>query len=209
MNVEDLIPLDTLEASEWPAYVLDAGGVIRSVNGAWDREARRAGGPLGRAVIGTRWLDHISGADARAWHDELLERLLHLPGNGRRRPVVHVCACNTPDLFRVFSTRFAPLASPGAAGVAGLLVTSTLIEEAPVGERYQIAAFDERRFLHPDGLLLQCGGCRRMHVVGSSPRAWEFVPELLWRPPHNVSHSICGLCWEVYYGTELRRRAAP
>lgn len=201
--------MDTLEASEWPAYVLDAEGTIRRVNSAWDREALKAGGPLGRAVTGTRLLDHITGDDARAWHDELLERLLHLNGNGRRRPVVHVCACNTPDRFRVFSTRFAPLALPGAAGVSGLLVTTTLIEEAPVGERYHIAVFDERRFLQPDGLLLQCSGCRRVNVVGSSPRSWEFVPELLWRPPDNVSHSICGLCWEVYYGTELRRRAAP
>jgi len=78
----ELVPRDVIEAEPWPAYVLDAAGRIVAVNGAWDRQVRRFGGPTSSEVIGTAWLDHISGEEPRAWHRELLERLL---APGRRR----------------------------------------------------------------------------------------------------------------------------
>jgi hypothetical protein len=196
LDIDELVPRDVIEAEPWPAYVLDAEGRIVEINGAWDREVPRAGGPLASAVIGTAWIDHIAGEEPRAWHRQILERL-RAPER-RSRGIVHVCACNTPELFRLFATRFQPISRGG--DFAGVLVTTRLLEEAPIGERYVVAPFDERRFLEPDGRMVQCGGCRRMRVAGSSPSVWVFVPELIARPRENTSHGICELCREVYYG---------
>jgi hypothetical protein len=197
-NIDELVPRDVIEAELWPAYVLDAAGRIIDVNSAWDREARRAGGPLASAVIGTMWLDHIAGEDVRVWHRELLDRL-RAPDR-RGRGIAHICACNTPERFRLFTTRFQPLVRAGEGELAGVLVLTRLIEEAPVGERYIVEPFDERWLLEPDGVMVQCGGCRRVRVANSSPSVWVFVPELVARPRGNVSHGLCELCREVYYG---------
>ena len=198
MATGELVSRDVIEAEPWPAYVLDAAGRIVAVNGAWDREARTAGGPTSREVIGTAWLDHIAGDEPRAWHRELLERLL--APRRRRRAFVHVCACNTPDLFRLFAARFEPIAPADEPEVEGVLVLTHQIEVAPVGERYSVAPFEERRFRQPDGVLIQCSGCRRMRAAGSSPDLWVFVPEVVAHPREDISHGICGTCREVYYG---------
>lgn len=202
MDTDEIVPRDVLEAEPWPAYVLDATGKFVAVNRAWDREAQQAGGPTGSAVIGTMWLDHIASEEARAWYRALLERLW--APDRRGRGIDHVCACNTPELYRLFATRFEPIAPEDEGGLAGVLIVTRLLEEAPIGERYSVAPFDERRFLQPDGVLLQCGGCRRMRVAGSSPSLWVFVSELVARPRANVSHGLCEICREVYYGIAPR-----
>jgi hypothetical protein len=209
VDIETLIPRSTLANQAWPAYVLDAAGKIFHVNAAWDREACNSAGLLGRQVIGTAWLDHIAGDEVRAWHRELLDRLLHPPDGASRGRMNHVCACNTAERFRIFSTHFDRLMLPGEDGVAGVLVTSSLLGEAPIDARYLVASFDERRLRQPDGTMLQCSGCRRMSVAGSSPRVWEFVPKLVWHPRPDISHGICALCREVYYGTTERYRLEP
>ena len=80
-----------------------------------------------------------------------------------------------------------------------MLVVTTLIEDAPVGERYPTAPPDERAYRQPSGLVLQCSGCRRVHVAGTSPRIWRFVPEYVALPPRQVTHGLCEVCRALYW----------
>jgi hypothetical protein len=184
-----------LDAEPWPACVLDPEGSIVCVNEAWDRIAAASKGPLAAEVVGTRWSDHIEGAELRAWYEALLERVLH-GGAGES----HRCDCNTPDRYRLFSSRFEPLRARRSAEKVGVLILTSLIEEAPIGERYRLGTPDELRYLDPDGLVRQCSGCRRVRVTGPSPPVWELVPEYVATPPPDVSHGLCKLCREIHYG---------
>lgn len=199
MDLELSVSPEALEAEPWPAYALDRKGQIVRVNGAWDRVARAANGPMAAAVIGTRWLDHITGDELRTWYAALLERVL---GSGAGES--HRCDCNTPARYRLFSSRFEPLRPPRSPEIVGVLVLASRLEEAPIGERYRIGRPDLIRFQTMDGLVVQCSGCRRVRVAGGRPFVWEFVPEYVEAPRSDVSHGICRLCREIYYGMPAR-----
>ncbi len=184
-----------LEAEPWPACVLDMNGRIVGVNGAWDRIARASNGPLGIEVVGTRWSAHITGAELRAWYETLLHRVLDRGAGESLR-----CDCNTPERYRLFSSRFEPLRRRPSSETVGVLVLTSLIEEAPIGERYPLGTPDELRYRCADGLVRQCSGCRRVRVAGPPPAVWELVPEYVATPRQDVSHGICRLCREIYYG---------
>jgi hypothetical protein len=199
VDVHDFIEPSVLEAEAWPAYVIDRGGHILHVNGAWDRVAADAAGPLAAEVVGTSWLEHVRGPELVPWYAEVFDRVLE-EGAGE----AHLGDCNTPTRRRLFFTRFEPLAARGARAPGAVLVATSLIKEGPIEEHYRIAPPDERRYLQPTNLITQCGGCRRVHVAGTLPRVWEFVPEYVARPRDDVSHGLCELCREVHYGQRLR-----
>jgi hypothetical protein len=192
------ISREALEAERWPALVLDHGGRIVRVNQAWDRIAAGASGPVAEQVLGTCCVDHIEGQELRGWYEALFARVLRV---GERE--THICDCNTPDRYRLFSTCFAPLRSERSGEWAGVLVLTTLMDEGAIGERYRIGPPDELRYLCRDGLIRQCSDCRRVRIAGSSPPEWEIVPEYVPTPRHNVSHGLCKLCRELYYGISV------
>jgi PAS domain-containing protein len=199
MTLDLPISRDTLDAEPWPACVLDRSGDIVRVNDAWDRVAAETQGPLGAEVLGTRWSAYIRGEELRAWYEAVLDRVL-TRGVGES----HRCDCNTPDRFRLFSSRFEPLRKHRSTERVGVLVLTSMLEEAPIGERYKIGPLDERRYLTPDGLVFQCSGCRRVRVAGPPPSVWELVPEYVAKPRQDVSHGLCRLCRELYYGMIAR-----
>ena len=201
MSTELAISREALEAESWPAVVLERRARIVSVNGAWDRIATQSNGPVATAVLETCWFDHIAGAELRAWYQQLLVRVLRL-GVGEN----HRCECNTPDSYRLFSSCFKPLRSRRTGERAGMVVLTTLLEEAPIEQDYSIGRPDEKRYLCPDGLIRQCSGCRRVRVAGSSPPEWELVPEYVASPRPNISHDLCKLCREIHYGIAVDER---
>ncbi len=194
MEIERFVSRQAIEAEQWPVYAVDRAGSIVYVNGAWDRVASQAGGPLSSTVLGGAWLDHVAGDELRAWYADLFGRVL-----ARRAGERHVGDCNTPDRCRLFSNRYDPLAHRGEEP-AGMLVVTALLEDVPVGERYLVAPPDDGAYRQPTGLILQCSGCRRVHVAGTSPRVFRFVPEYVADPPAEVTHGLCDLCREVLYG---------
>lgn len=195
MSSELAISREALEAEAWPAFALDRRGSIVEVNGAWDRVATQADGPVAAEVLETCWLDHITGVELRAWYQQVFVRVLQL-GVGES----HRCDCNTPDRYRLFSSCFEPLRSRRTGERAGVLVLTALLEEAPIDEIYPIGPPDELRYLCPDGFIRQCSGCRRVWIAGSSPPEWDIVPEYIGAPRRNISHGLCKLCRELHYG---------
>lgn len=199
MEVEELISRRTLDAERWPSFVVDRAEHIIYANSAWNLVAISSGGPRAEEVVGTAWRTHIAGLELSAWYKEVFNRVIE-----HRKGERHEGDCNTPDRFRLFSNRFDPLVARGMRAAGGMLVQTNMIEEAPIGERYRIAQPDEERYRQPTGVILQCGGCRRVLVAGTFPRLWEFVPEYVAERRFDVSHGLCELCREVHYGACLR-----
>lgn len=199
MNLDLPVSREALEVEHWPAYALDRTGHIVHVNSAWDRVAGAANGPLAAEVLGTLWIDHITGEELRTWYEDLLARVLE-SGAGES----HMCHCNTPDRFRLFTSRFEPLRKRSSSDMVGVLVLASMLEEAPIGERYRIGRPDMHRYLSAEGIVIQCSGCRRVRVAGGPLYVWELVPEYVLKPLDEVSHGICRVCREIYYGMPAR-----
>lgn len=201
MSPDPLISRATLEAEPWPAYLIDREGTVSYVNQAWDLVAKPAQGPLACDVVGTPWLDWIAGDELRSWHQSLFDRLMR-----RTSGDSFECDCNTPDRYRLFAVRFESLARPGATEPEAVLQLTSMLEDAPIAERYPIGPPDEARFRQPEGVILQCGGCRRVKVAGPPTPVWEYVPEWVVTPRQDISHGICEVCREVHYGMLRRAR---
>jgi hypothetical protein len=199
MNVTELSSLETLDAEPFPAFVIDRAGLILYTNPAWERLAQIAGGPLADQVTSTRWFEHITGLALRIWYEDLFERVLQT-----RKGECHMSECNTSERYRLFSNHFEPLGARGTGAPEGMLVSTRLIDDAPVESRYGMAPPDDGRYLQPSRVLLQCGGCRRVHVADTLPRVWEFVPEYLSKPRPDTAHGLCEMCREVYHGIRVR-----
>jgi hypothetical protein len=195
-----LLPLPSLDGERWPAFVIDLAGVLVHANEAWDRVAAVAGGPRAGEVVGSRWLDHIHGHELRSFYAELFTRIC---AGG---PAEEVTApCNTPERFRLFRDRFEPVRTPEESELRGVLVLTSQTAEGPLEQQYRVAPPDPSRYRQPNGFILQCGGCRRVHVTGTAPREWEFVTEHVLRPRHQVTHGLCEVCRELYYGHRRAR----
>jgi len=193
--------MEVLDREPAVVYALDRAGTVVYVNPAWDRFARANGGPravLSEHVVGTRWLDHIGGEETRARFEEIFRRVLERDGTRGARGVSLWSECSSPGLYRKLVTRFEPVFA--ASGEAeGVLSLSTIIAEAPIAERHVVSLPDDARFQGTTGRITQCAWCRRVHLAGTEPRLWLFVPAYVESPPSLLDHGICELCRELYY----------
>jgi hypothetical protein len=66
---------------------------------------------------------------------------------------------------------------------------------------------EESRYHNEHGLLTMCANCRRTRR--SAGIDWDWVPEFLHSPPGRVSHGLCTVCQEYFFGRWLGRNEAP
>jgi hypothetical protein len=76
-------------------------------------------------------------------------------------------------------------------------MNSPILEE-PHPERD--APYDTDALRDKHGLITMCTHCRRTRLP-VSPDTWVWVPELVRRMPPEVSHGICSVCFDIYYGS--------
>jgi hypothetical protein len=182
-----------------PALLLDREGTILFANEAWDRFARENGGGerVGSAVlVGTRWIDHISGEAPRRLHRLLLERALRRLGPTPGGGVVQFNESNGPALARLVATHLEPIETPG--GQVGVAVIHRTVREVPVAEVYPVVVGEEARWRCEDGTVEQCSCCRRVRRP-DVPEEWDLVPGLVAEPPGAVRFAYCSLCLELHY----------
>jgi hypothetical protein len=182
----------SLAAEKEPACLLDTRGTFLFVNEAWDRHASAAGGTLGTAIIGTRWLDHLQGEEVRRAHEQLLARALTPP---HPRSLVQVGEANTGTRAALLSTRFEPVLQHGEP--LGVRVVNTVVRERPIEEVYDVVHRPTDAYRQADGAIVQCSCCRRVQDPGE-PERWDLVPELLQLPVAS-RHALCELCAELHY----------
>ena len=100
------------------------------------------------------------------------------------------CECSTPDEQRILRSSIYPV-----RGGAGLVVSHHLVLQTAHPEAGTALRPHHRR---ADGLIVQCGNCRKVQDL-RSPSKWDWVPEVVDRPPPDISHSICPNCLDHHY----------
>jgi hypothetical protein len=88
---------------------------------------------------------------------------------------------------------------PCTSGV--VLAVHSLLHEAPLASGVPGPAFEESRYRSKDGLISQCGHCRRVRT-STELAHWEWVPELVRRSLPDTSHGLCGVCRAHYFTRE-------
>jgi len=188
----------SLAAENSPACLLDTQGTFLFVNDAWDRYALENGGAptcLGSSLIGTSWVGHIKGEEARRIHATLLERAVRARGP-QLRPITQVGEANTATTAALVSTRLEPVLQAGEP-IAVRIVHRT-VRVRPIDEVYEVVHRLADCYRDASGAILQCSCCRRVRDP-ADPERWDFVPELLERPPR-FTLGVCELCAELHYG---------
>jgi hypothetical protein len=200
-GLERVLSRAAFDAEPSPSCVLDADGVILAVNAAWDAFARANAGPeslQSAGIIGKRWLDAIAGTEPRRLAAEAFREALasaqRPDDDGKPIEQHHRLHCNAPMLARGIDARFVPLSLED--GRVRVLVTYTTVVEHPI---VPAGTGSFERFRDPNGMVRQCSGCRR--VVEPFTGLFRFVPSFLEDPPDRVSHTICAICMDLWYGS--------
>ena len=164
------------------------------MNAGWDRFASENEGV---PTITEQWgiprniMDAVAES-LRPFYQSLFERAAQEADP--LHPVQHEYECSSPEHYRRF------LMSIYNLNNQGFLVVHSLITEQPHDEN-QRPAHEVREYLYvkPNGIVTQCAHCRRIRVVGKE-EIWHWVPDWVRTPPPNVSHGLCRLCAEYYFG---------
>jgi hypothetical protein len=190
-------PLDVLERARDTSFALSEPLDIIYCNSAWDRFAQENGGSQemqGRSVISKNLLDFVT-PELRGFYSSLFARARAIG-----QPVDHDYECSTASAFRLYRMRVYPLA-PGH----GFVVLNSLRVEHPHDRIARPP--DDAIYTDSAGLMHMCANCRRTRRTSPSPPdVWDWVPTYLDRNLANVSHGICPVCLEYYYGPFIGKR---
>jgi hypothetical protein len=176
-----------------PACLLDTRATFLFGHEAWDQRALARGeGDGGSSLVGTSWLDRFACEAVRQRHADLLARALAPLG----RAQLQVSERNTASTAELVSTRFEPVAPPGAAPLA-LKVVECTVRVRPVEEVYDVAHRPLDAYRATGGAPVQCPCCQRLRDP-AEPERWDLVPELLDAAAAHLA--LCPLCAEPHYG---------
>ncbi len=182
--------IDALDRSDDVAIGLWGDLSIAYLNRAYGEFAARNGG---EPAISTRW--GLGASIVRAIAEPLRDYyrtafLRCLDGAVWE----HGYECSSAEVFRLLRLTAYPL-----AGGEGLLVVHAARVERPYepGERPAFPA-DPDPYADADGLVTQCGHCRRFRRRDGSG-SWDWVPVWVAEPPERVSHGLCPPCLGHYY----------
>jgi len=106
--------------------------------------------------------------------------------------------CSSAEVHREYRMRVMAIAEG-----TGILITHTLRVEVP----HHLAShpFVDQVYRETNGLIAQCGHCRRLRRAGSQPgeACWDWVPAALSQRLANVTHGICEMCSAYYFGPAM------
>jgi hypothetical protein len=190
-------PLEALEESPHPGYVVSEQLDITYCNQAWDRRALEEGGEaavLASNIVGRNLLDFVA-PDLKSFYTEMFTRARALG-----QPVSHDYECSSATVFRLYRMQVFPL-QPGA----GFVVQNSLRVEHP----HDRIALQPSSALYKDdsGLIHTCANCRRTRRV-TDPGIWDWVPAYVASKSMNISHGVCPMCLEFYYRPSIKDLAA-
>lgn len=180
----------SLEGDPSSIVLLDRRGTILWANRAWHEFFDRNGGGSTHSPVaeGANYLEGIRGR----LHDFYVQVFATCLETGL--PYEQDYECSSPAELRDYRLRILPV--DGDLLVAHTLRTARPRDVPPAAEG--TAVDDLRRFVRPDGLLLQCSNCRRLRATDRA--SWEWVPDVVVHPRDNVSHGLCHLCQGFYHG---------
>jgi hypothetical protein len=172
-------------------YVLDSSFRLAYCNLAWDRFALENGGPglLRGRQIGQSTIE-VTPLPLRPFYTAMYGHVLEY---GREADCVY--ECSSAETFRRFHMHVKRKNVPN--GGSFLVVINSLVLEEPHQSpdiRYDTAELREK-----NGFVTMCTHCRRTRLPHAVD-CWVWAPELVRRMPLEVSHGICSVCFDIYYG---------
>jgi hypothetical protein len=175
---------EAIQKSPNVCYCLDAEFKLLYVNQAYLSFAEHNQGDEipERFSVGSNLLDAIGGPLKEFYHD-FFTRCLQA-----EKPTEHEYECSSPEHFRKFRMIVYPVSSR-----EGMLVEHSLIIEKP-HDRQEVE-FERKNYIDENGILHQCGHCRRIKNLITS--RWD------WYPPameyKETSHGLCNPCLDYHY----------
>jgi hypothetical protein len=173
-------------------YVLNSSFNISYCNAAWDEFALRNGGArvLRKHQAGRNALD-AAPQPLRPFYERLFSSVLR--GGGEKG---HLYECSSDEKFRRFHMHVMRKDVPGE-GLFLVIVNSLVLEKAHDKPKVR---FDQRILRQENGLITMCSHCRRVNLPKVRD-GWVWVPEVVAKMPQEVSHSLCPVCFDVYYNS--------
>jgi hypothetical protein len=176
--------METLNRSPNVCLAVDPDINIFYVNRSYFEFANKNGGDkieddFGR---GSNLLEAISG-DQKDFYREFFNKCM-----GGTSMDTFEYECSSPEEFRLFKMFVYPLRDNN-----GLLMEHALIVEKE-HDRPE-APYDKRYYIDENGILHQCGHCRRVRHL--TEKRWDWCPTLMGF--ENTSHGICDICLDFYY----------
>ncbi|MGD1070378.1 MAG: hypothetical protein ABSB15_09580 [Bryobacteraceae bacterium] len=172
-------------------YVLDESFRLTYCNLAWDRFAIENGGErvlrkgqIGRSVI------EATPSRLRPFYIAMYGRVLQY---GEEADCVY--ECSSAETFRRFHMHVKRRVVPNGGSFA--VVINSLVLEEP--HRSPDAPYNTEALRDKNGLVTMCTHCRRT-LLPQSLDTWVWAPDLVRKMPLNVSHGICPVCFDIYYG---------
>lgn len=177
---------EALEADRASIVVLDGVGTIVWGNQAWFRffEDNAEGGDPASVQVGAIYVDAI--------HGTLGEFYAGVFDGCRKtgRPFEQDYECSSATAQRFYRLRVLP--------VGRFVIIAHHVRVIAPRPWTSGVPVDLSRYAGVEGILVQCSNCRRVRTVVEP--TWEWVPEVVARPPDRVSHGLCDLCEGYYFG---------
>lgn len=181
----------TLAIQPATLVAISPDGLILWINAAWSRFARANGGDRvlrafrpGRSSYYAGISEPLRSYFERAFTDAY----------AKQKVFDQDYECSSHDVLRNMHLRALPIPK------GGLLLEHSQTFAAPM-DRPE-AAVIRSRYVTAAGLIVQCSNCRR--VRRSDGAIWDWIPSWLSSAPARVSHGVCEVCLEFYYGLRLR-----
>ena len=173
-------------------YVLDEDLRLTYCNLAWDRFALENGGEnvLRKGQIGRSVIDVVP-ARLRPFYLRMYGRVLQ---SGEEADCVYECC--SPETFRRFHMHV-KRRMLGNGRSAIVVINSLVLEEPYVSPD---VPYDTAALRDENGLVTMCTHCRRTQLPHDLD-TWVWAPELVRKMPIDVSHGLCSVCFDIYYGT--------
>ena len=184
------VDLETLEADPQSIYALSDQLKLIYLNPGWFRFARENDGEpsiSGRYPVGSDFPEAVSES-LRGFYVEHFQSIL-------QTGVIweHDYECSSPDLYRIYHETAYPMHNK-----RGVLVMNSLLIETAHEPSDESVSSDELVYRNDNGLIMQCGYCRRFQR-NQTPDIWDWNPTWLRHPPGQVSHSLCKICYDYYF----------
>lgn len=180
--------LEALEQSQDTIFVLSRKLEFLYFNKAWFLfAANNNGEPFisNKVLIGSNFENFVLG-DLRNFYLEKYKMVLE-----KNEKWTHLYECSSKNEFRIFQQNVIPLKNG-----FGLLVTNSLIKENTI-ENKKDNNITLKSFLDEYGNYNQCSNCRKTKKTDEN--LWVWIPEIIDTKIENISHTICPICFELYW----------
>jgi hypothetical protein len=188
--IAKLVGIDfyTLENSPHSIFALSEALKLIYFNKAWFNFAQSNNGEPDislRFPLGTSIESAISGKLIKDFYIENYKEVFL-----SKKVWKHEYECSSPEVYRLFREDAYPLKNgEGIVVVNSLIVEKTFNDDSSEGIRSYVAT---------NGIITQCSNCRKTQRPDEL-LIWDWVSTLVVRPPSNVSHSLCPVCFDYYW----------